>query len=194
MRSILLAAVAATLVSACASTPQAKFYTLGARAPQANVQAVPGPVSISIDAVTVPELVDRPQIVVRIDPTQVSIEEYARWAEPLKSQITNVLAADLAQALPGALVAGYGQWAGVPQSFHLNVEVQSFESALGDTATLAALWTVRSPKKGSPVSGRTIVHEPTNGPGYDALVDAHSRALSVMSREIAAVIPSLISQ
>ncbi len=105
-----------------------------------------------------------------------------------------MLAADLAQALPGALVAGFGQWAGVAQSFHLVVDVQSFESAPGDTATLAVLWTVRSPKKGSSVSGRTVVHEPTNGPGYDALVDAHSRALASVSRDIAAVIRTGLAQ
>lgn len=193
MRSFLLAAAAATLMSGCASTPQAKFYTLGARPAQENAQTAPARLSISIDAVTVPELVDRPQMVVRIDATQVRIDEYARWAEPLKSQITNVLVADLAQALPGALVTGYGQWAGEAQSYHLQIDVQSFESA-ADMATIGTVWTVRSPKKGSAVSGRTVVHEPVSGQGYDALVDAHSRALAIISRDIAAAIRAGLAQ
>jgi len=135
MRSFLLAAAAATLMSGCASTPQAKFYTLGARPAQENAQTAPARLSISIDAVTVPELVDRPQMVVRIDATQVRIDEYARWAEPLKSQITNVLVADLAQALPGALVTGYGQWAGEAQSYHLQVDTdgEPFWLVLGES-------------------------------------------------------------
>ena len=72
---------------------------------------------IVIDAVTVPELVDRPQFVLRTGATQVTIDEFARWADPLQSQISRVLAADLAQARAGragvGLCAASGQCAGV---------------------------------------------------------------------------------
>lgn len=190
MRSFLSIATLAVLISGCASSPQAKFYTLSARAQQEGVQTT-APVIIAIDTVTVPDLVDRPQIVVRIDATQVGIDEFARWAEPLKSQITRVLAADLAQSVPGALVSGDPQWAGEAQTYRVSVDVQSFESALGDTATIVVLWTVRPPKAGEAVSGRSSVHEPASGQGYDALVDAHSRALATVSSDIARAIHAM---
>jgi uncharacterized lipoprotein YmbA len=191
MRTFLLTAVMVVLVSGCASSLEAKFYALSARAPQERVQTA-APVNIAIDSVRVPALVDRPQFVVRIDATQVKIDEFARWAEPLKGQIANVLAADLAQSVPGALVSGSAQWAGDAPTYHVSVDVQSFESALGETATIAALWTVRPPKQGAAVNGRTIVHEPASGQGYDALVDAHSRALATVSSDIAGAIRSTL--
>jgi uncharacterized lipoprotein YmbA len=52
-------------VSGCANSPQAKFYTLSGRPLQERVQTA-ARVNIVIDAVTVPDLVDRPQFVVRI--------------------------------------------------------------------------------------------------------------------------------
>ncbi|ANN76404.1 membrane integrity-associated transporter subunit PqiC [Bordetella flabilis] len=183
MRSLFVTIVLALLAGGCADSPQAKFYTLGVQAPQDPVQAT-GSLRIAIESVTVPDLVDRPQIVVRVDAAQVDINEFARWAEPLKSQVTRVLASDLSRAFPGALVSGYPTWSGETKAYRVSVDVQSFESALGDTAAIVAVWTVQPSDRGHPVSGRTVAREPTGGPGYDALVDAHSRALGVVSADI----------
>ena len=71
---------------------------MSAEAPRESV--TPGsPITVVIGAVTVPELVDRPQIVVRAGTNHVAIDEFARWAEPLKSQIPRVFVADLSQLL-----------------------------------------------------------------------------------------------
>ena len=190
MRSFLLAAALAILAGGCASSPQARFYTLSARTPQEPAQTAP-PVRIAIDAVTVPDIVDRPQIVFRIDATQVGIDEFARWAEPLKAQIARVIAADLAQSFPGALVSSDPQWAVNAQTYRVSVDVRSFESARGDHAAIAVLWTVRPPDAGQAVSGQATVREPAGGQGYDALVDAHSRALAAVSTDIARAIGAL---
>jgi uncharacterized protein len=84
-------AIVLTLFAGCATSPASKFYTLS------PVQVVEqssstNPVTIAIDPVTVPELVDRSQIVTALDANRVSIDEFARWAEPLKGQIPRVLA------------------------------------------------------------------------------------------------------
>jgi uncharacterized lipoprotein YmbA len=183
MRSLLVIVAFAVCASGCANSPQAKFYTLGARGAQEQAQTG-GSVRIAIGSVTVPDLVDRPQIVVRVDDAQVDISEFARWAEPLKSQVIRVLASDLSQAFPGALVSGYPTWTAETRTYRVLVDVQSFESVLGDTATIVAVWTVQPPDAGTAVSGRTAAREPTGGQGYDALVEAHSRALGVVSADI----------
>jgi len=51
--------------------------------------------------------------------------------------------------------------------------------------TIDALWTVRRASGGEPRTGRSVVHEPTGGDGYDALVAAHGRALATVSRDVA---------
>jgi len=45
-----------------------------------------------------------------------------------------------------------------------------------------------STAKGGVKTGQSAVREPAGGPGYDALVAAHVRALAAVSRDIAAAI------
>ncbi|OUL93706.1 PqiC family protein, partial [Paraburkholderia hospita] len=96
-RLSLCLAVALTMITlvGCASS-KSEFYTLSAEAPRESVNRG-SPVTVVVGAVTVPELVNRPQIVVRAGTNHVTIDEFARWADPLKSQIPRVFVADLSQ-------------------------------------------------------------------------------------------------
>jgi uncharacterized lipoprotein YmbA len=185
-------AIVLTLFAGCATSPASKFYTLS---PVQVVGQSSGtkPVMIAIDPVTVPELVDRSQIVTTLDANRVSIDEFARWAEPLKSQIPRVLAADLVQFIPGAIVSTYPQRVD-DNAYRISVDVQAFDSSTNRTVTMAVIWSVRPPKQGEKVSGRSVVHEAAGGPGYDALVRAHSRALASVANDIAAATHSAMRQ
>jgi uncharacterized lipoprotein YmbA len=141
--------------------------------------------NVAIGAVTVPDIVDRPQLVVRVAANQVAINEFTRWAAPLKDEIPRVIADNLTQLLNGARVATYPQSGNADTDYLLAIGVQRFESALGDAATVEVLWTVRPPKGGAPKTGRSVVREPVQSKDYDALVAAHSRALAAVSRDIA---------
>jgi uncharacterized lipoprotein YmbA len=195
MRSLLLTAMVLTLVLAggCASSPKASFYTLSPERPleQADTRT---PVAITIGIVTVPDIVDRPQLVLRVDANQVALAEFDRWAEPLKSQIRRVIAADLALQFPGTLVSGYPQNVDPASTYVVSIDVQSFESAPGDAASITVLWSVRPPKLAVPMNGRTVAREPTGGAGDEVLVAAHSRALATVSRDIAAALRSTLRQ
>jgi uncharacterized protein len=185
-------AIMLTLFAGCATSPASKFYTLS---PVQVVEQSSGtnPVMIAIDPVTVPELVDRSQIVTTLDANRVSIDEFARWAEPLKSQIPRVLAADLAQFVPGAIVSTYPQRVD-DNAYRISVDVQTFDSSTSGTVMLAVIWSVHPPKRGEKVSGRSVVHEAAGGPGYDALVKAHSRALASVANDIAVASHSAMRQ
>jgi uncharacterized lipoprotein YmbA len=195
MRTLLTITVvlAAALTNGCASSPQASFYTLSAeRAQEQTETGTPAPIptwAIVMAAVTVPEIDDRPQFVMRVDPNRITLDEFSRWAEPLKSQIRRVVAADLAAQFPGALVSGYPQNVDAALTYVVSVDVQSFESA-PEAASVSVLWSVKPPKEGAPVSGRTVVSEPTGAQGNDALVAAHSSAMAAVSAAIATAIRS----
>ncbi|MFM0302221.1 PqiC family protein [Paraburkholderia sediminicola] len=185
---------ALTFFAGCAASPESKFYTLSptqAAGQAASVDSIS--ITMAIDPVTVPELVDRPQIVSRLDANRVSIDEFARWAEPLKSQIARVLAADLAQRIPGAIVSSYPQRVD-DNAYRVSVDVQSFDSSTDGTVMLAVIWSVRVPKQGEKVSGRTVVREAVSGLGYDALVAAHSRALASVAGDVAVAMRSAMRQ
>jgi len=180
--------IVAVLVAACASAPAPKFYTLNRTAapgaPPSTVAVVVGPVSI-------PAVVDQPQIVVSSSPNQVTIEEFNRWASPLAGNISRVVAENLADLLGTSRVSLFQQSLNVDADFRVAIEVQTFDSVPGDAATMNAVWAVRRTRDGKTESGRTAAREATADKSFDALAAAHSRALSQLSQDIAAAVRTL---
>ncbi len=171
--------------SGCSRSPTASFYTLTALAPE-PVSSAAVTHSVAVGPVTLPELVDRPQLVIRVAPDRVDILETHRWAEPLKSEIPRLLAENLARLLRQARVSTNDQSASRDAEYRVLVDIQRFESVPGEGVTIEALWSVRRTGIGTvPRNGRSLVHEPAGGTGYDALIAAHSRALAAISGDIA---------
>jgi uncharacterized lipoprotein YmbA len=181
-----VACVAALLLAACGSSPRERYYTLTpeSSAPVAGTSAL----SIAVGPVSVPEAVDQPQIVAQVGANQVAMYEYQRWASPLKGEIARVIATNLAQELGTPRVWSYTQTTLPNPDLQVLVDVQRFDSVLGEAVTIDALWTVRPSGGGSAKTGRSSVRQATAGDGFDALAAAHSRALARVSRDIAAAI------
>jgi uncharacterized protein len=179
--------LALTVLGGCASSPTIHFYTLS---PVAPVDSTPVTASytVAVGLVSVPDTVDRPQMVMRLDTNRVALMEQARWAEPLQSGIGSVVAANLSRLLPGAWVTAYPQSANISADYQVAVAVQRFDSALGTAASVDVLWAVRDAKGAMIKAGRSAVSEPTQGAGNAALVAAHDRALAAVSRDIAQAI------
>ena len=179
-----VACLALLLAAACGSPPKERYYTLTAAptapAPAAGVSAS----SIAVGPVTLPEVLDQPQLVVQVAANQVAVYEFHRWASPLKSEIARVIAANLGQDLGTARVWAYAQTTLLNPDYQVLVDVQRIDPALGDAVAIDALWTVRRAGGGAPKTGRSLVREPTSGAGFDALVAAYSRALARVSRDI----------
>ncbi len=184
----LATSLALALLGGCASAPEEHFYTLSAIATPASTMPR-SKTSVSVGPVTLPELVDRPQLVLQRDANRVSILEYQRWAAPLGSTIGQVVAANLTRLLGGARVAAYPQSASTDSDYRVVLDVQSFESS-PDTARLEVLWAIRDSKGELVRAGRSTLSEPTGGGDTAALVAAHDRALAALSREIAGFIPA----
>ncbi len=194
----------------CASSPSANFYTLdalpmamdGAGSPIHDPEELsPGPVSVG--PVSVPDMVDRPQMVLRMGPNRVAVDEFNRWAEPLYRAIGRVVARNLAVFLKTEQVGLYDDASMANPRYRIVVDVQRFESMPGQGTELDAVWVVRRTADNRSRSGRTTVHEPVAGlPGSvegsgvssessavesearTAIVVAHSRALNRLSRDV----------
>ena len=174
-------------VAGCATTPP-RFYTLS---------AAPGPAAMSSDLsvvvgpVSVPAVVDRPQVVVTTGPNQVRMDEFNLWASPLENNISRVVAENLVALLGTPHVTLFPQTLSADAGYRVAIEVQSFDSAPGEAATLDAVWTVSRTKDGKSQTGRTTVREPASEKGYDALAAAHSRAVARLSQDIAVAVRAL---
>jgi len=175
------------LVAAC-SSPSSRFYTLST----ATVPAAPvSTMSVAVGPVSVPAEVDQPQIVVSTGPNQVQFDEFNRWAAPLQSVITRVVAENLVAMLGTPHVTLSSQSLSADTGYRVAIEVQGFVSAPGESASLDAVWTARRMQDGNAATGRTTVREPVKEKGYDALAAAHSRAIAQMSQDIADALRTL---
>jgi uncharacterized protein len=180
----------AVLAAGC-STPPSHLYTLS-RAPVAGAALPPlPPITVVVGPVSIPAIVDQPQIVVTTGANSVSFDEFNRWASPLQNNISRVVAENLVTLLGTPRVSQFQQSLNLDADYRVAIEVQSFDSALGDAATLNAVWVVRRTKDGRAQTGRTNLREPTSAAGFDALAAAHSRALARMSQDIADAIRAM---
>jgi len=141
--------------------------------------------------VSIPTVVDRPQIVVSIGPNQVRLEEFDRWALPLQNNIARVIAENLTVLLGTPRVTLFPELTSVDAEYRAIIDVQRFDSIPGEAATLEAVWIVRRMKDGKTERGRTAVREAVQAKDYDALAAGHSRAVAQLSRDIAAAVAAL---
>ena len=77
--------MATVLLAACGSSPKPNMYTLlDGVVPSAGKSAG---LSVAVMPASVPDLIDRPQMVVRQAGNRVQILEQQRWAEPLRASM-----------------------------------------------------------------------------------------------------------
>ncbi len=182
--------VAAFLIalSGCAGSPAIDYYTLDALPyPEARGDDS-APLTVLLGPLSLPEMVDRPQLVVRSGDNRVEIVDTSRWAQPLKSELARALAANLARDLGTLRVFLAEQSLHGEPDISVSVDVLRFESRLGVEAVMEARWTIRRKGGAAPLTGRSLIRETVQGKGYEFLVAAHGRALARISREIAEAI------
>lgn len=165
----------------CAS-PRSNFYTLSS---EAKAVATGADYSVVVGPVTVPAAVDRPQIVTRLATNRVAVEEFHRWASPLRDALARVVAENLSAMLGTPHVTVFSQPKGAGARYRVLFDVVRFESAPGEAVTLDAVWTVRGAPDGAMRTGRTTVIEPVTDREYVSLAAGHSRALGRLSGDIA---------
>jgi uncharacterized lipoprotein YmbA len=188
---IAAAAAALALLAGCAATPPSHFYTVsGPETPTSAASAL----TIVVGPVTIPGVVDRPEIALTVGENEVWFDEFNRWASPLADAIaiaaTQNLAADL--NAPRIMTLKQAQPGGA--DYVVAIEVQRFDSVQGSYALLDAVYTVRRNTDGRTTIGRATVRETVSDKSYEALAAAHSRAVARMSRDIAQTLSGIAAQ
>jgi uncharacterized lipoprotein YmbA len=186
--AVILAGTLAIVLVGCTNTP-AHLYTLAPTSlPPASADLRLSDIAVALGPVSIPGIVDLQQIVVRNSANQVSVDEFNRWASPLRNNISLVVADNISVLLGTPNVSSALT---LTADYRVAIEVQSFESMPGTEASLSALWTVRRVKDGATATGRTTTRETSSDQGYAALAAAHSRCLGRLSADIAEAIRTL---
>ena len=184
--ALLSLAMAGLVGAGClGSSPAARFYTLSTLDPHEGQGGGGGaaPLRIRVAPVTLPEGVDRPQIVRRTGENSVMVDEYDRWVEPLDALLRNTLVQDLGALVPEAQVLGDA----VPGlSTDRTVVVAMNRLDMSSQLVMDAVWFVLPAGADQPErTHRTRITEAAGTGAPAEVAQALGRAVEKLSREIA---------
>jgi uncharacterized protein len=164
-RSLRLAAVAAGLLLAgCTATTPTRFYTLSSllAAPGEATKAPPHDLAVGVGPVTLPEYLNRPQIVTRAGRNRVVLADFDSWIEPLDGLFTRTLTENLSLLLGTDDVLPLPLRRAIRLDYDVEVNVTRFDVDSSGNAVLDARWLVYRDVGGELVrSARSTIVEPT---------------------------------
>lgn len=187
-RSLALFALASSALLCSCASPRERLYTLVAPEPPS---VVPSPtLHIVLGPVTLPDAVDRPQLVVRQSATRLVALEQERWAEPLREAVPRVLAESIARRLRSASVTTSTSGVSIVPDVRIAVEVRRLEAIPGEAVIVEAHWWLRSGAERTAREGSSVARVRVEGRrnDYESLVAAEAAAFATIGVDLAAII------
>jgi len=185
----ILVAIAVAVAMGCHSGPPPRFYTLEAVAPEGAIARDGAIAPVKVNAVHVPPLLDRREIVRGEADSRVEISSEDRWGSDFGEMARNILTQNLQQRLPPGTVIPPN----VPAPANARsvvVEIQSFAPNESGQVVLVCDWTLLEGTPPHPVFVQTVNLAATDGVSASGQVSAMSRLLGKLADQIAASIES----
>jgi uncharacterized lipoprotein YmbA len=186
-----VAFLAIVLTAGCrAAAPPISYYALGALEKPPRIEA-PSPSSavIGIGQITLPEYLDRDQMIVRTSPHRLHIDDSNVWAAPLSDELARILAKNL-MMLTGSSQIEHLPW---EQRFRpdtvIGMQIFNFEADADGRVHLLAAIRISDRRSNTEKALTVDLEERAAGSSYPELVAAQSRILGELSRRIAAALP-----
>jgi uncharacterized protein len=183
--SLLCAAPMSLLLLAGCASPRPHFYSLH---PRDRIETVDtgDKGSIVIAPLSIPEMVDRPQLVMQESDYEVIVNEQQRWGAPLKDQLADLLAAALTdRTKTRQFVAASSAAINAPVA-RLSVDFLRLEFSREAGVQVVAHWVCRASRDGSvSIEGTVASHMLPGSNSYPAYVDALRRAGIAVANDIA---------
>jgi uncharacterized lipoprotein YmbA len=178
----------ALILAGCASSPIEHFYTVSNAEVRPGQMPSSGTISggrlIAVLPVTVPALIDRPQLVVRTSAHEVGILENHRWAEPLAVDLTRALIASLQHNGAGLDFESAEATQAKKAEQVLEVDITELLSGPGPVTSLQASWVLHDRSRTAVRQGDFAKKIPTQT-GYQAIADGYADAIAQLAEAIA---------
>ncbi|HIP53589.1 MAG TPA: membrane integrity-associated transporter subunit PqiC [Chromatiales bacterium] len=161
--------------------------------PESGIQPHPD-LSIGLGPIRLPDMLDRPQVVTRLDSNRVKLADFHHWAGGLENNIYRVLQENLMMLLDTDRVTPYPWPRYRKLHYQVGLDVLRFDGTPGQRVRLSGLWNLLDGegRKEYLVERFDIVEE-TETATYAALAAAQSRALGQLAQRIAAGIENHLS-
>lgn len=188
MRSSLTFACLACVLSACAASRPDHFYVLNTE-PQEMSAARTVPALQATLKVTLPSLVDRPEMVLNTSTDGVIALEHERWAAPLTDLVTQTLARDLERRRGDLLIAGQSVNRAGAAAVSVAVDIVEVTVRRGQRARIETRWRIFDARTGKDVVGGDAFSAPLNQDGYANVAHALSTCVSLLADRLAGLVP-----
>ena len=189
---LLCCAAVALLLTGClgpGTTRSAKLFVLNATATPDGSTARVTDLRLGVGRISLPELLNRPQIITRTGANRVRVADFSQWAEPLEKSIPRVLSENLARLTGTDQVSVYPWPTQMEIDFKVEIAVIRFEGNTDKEVSLAARWRLVRGNGSQAHPLQVSTHsESAADRSTEALVAAMSRALASLSRDIASAI------
>ena len=199
-RNLVVAAVLCLLFTACSTSPPVRYFSLSPI--DSDFQQDPeDAVMLGFGPLRMPDYLDRSQIVTRGANSEIQVDEFSRWSEPLATSLVRIVSTDVDNLLPGLVVVvfPYEPFVRSQVKYRLVGDVNRFEADHRGRIVLEVQWGVADADGEIAVPVRrnryeaqaTINGEPAAGdPG--AVAAAMNDALAQFSRDIAGKLESIL--
>jgi len=182
-------------ITGCGTTKPSKFYTLNSLKTQDTAQKTTSSnrdISIGIGPVNIPDYLDRPQMVSRTSQNELYIDEFNRWADSLDSDIARVLAENLSTLLSEEHVSVLTSMPAAAVEYRIMVNVTRFDLMPDNTFLLKTQWSISKIDGKKVLMRESCLSEQIDGKDYGTRIAAMSRAIEMLSRDIAEAVKPLI--
>ena len=180
MKSLLTAACTLSLLGACASSRPDHFYVLSAQPPSANAARTSPATQVAL-RVTLPSLVDRPEMILDTSPDGVVVLEHERWGAPLADLMTQTLAQDIERRRGDMLVAAQSVTHPGGAVVKVSVDVVQMTVRRAERASIETHWRILDARAGKEVVGGEVFSKPLAQDNYAAVAQALSECLGLLA-------------
>lgn len=180
------------LVAGCAlqgTTPPSTFYMLRTTSTEKSTSGLEA-LAIGIGPVSVAEYLDRPQIVTRTGGVEVIVDQYHRWAGPVREAIVQIVVGEIAIQTGSQKVFSFPWPPATRLDYQLKANVGRFDATETGLARMEVHWGLYVENQDM-FARRSVYEAQAVGEGYAARVTALNDVLRQFARDVVATLAEL---
>jgi uncharacterized lipoprotein YmbA len=150
---------------------------------------------IGIAPITMPDYLDRPELIQRASDNEIKVDDQQRWAERLSTNATRVLIENLSSLLGGERIVALPARAAT--TYEVDLDLSRFDIDPDRAVVMVGRWSIVDAETGTEVRSSAVRLRQVVGnenDGFDEIAAAMSRNLEATSREIAAALAQLLHE